>query len=379
MHFAVSSFLFLVFVINAYAGETSQALPLENSFYAQASAKLVVIPKEYNKVMSDMLKNGWKEDKNIVKLINDNSASLELFKKATLEKSDGYVFGRSLDKFTMSSKLPDYVKYVQLFKLLLLEGKLSETKGLYKKAQEDYLAAIRFMIHVSQQKYGIMISSIISYSFLDLAYLYLEESFRNDAPYRNNLLNNLKELKDSQDFLEGAFKEEGEGLKNTARILEDDARKGATFEGLFQISAVDNSDKEQISKYQERSKELTDMLYGEFFTEFYKQIDPQIDAFTLAAISAAKENNSAIYENKIKDFQDSVNKLGTPLNYLLWSLDKAVAEGKNPKLIVADTMANIFLTLAIPNFSKTIEKYWSFYNKLNVLIDKVAEKNINKE
>ena len=375
MRFIIASFLFLTCTLNVYAGAGEMTVATESRLYEQATAKLVAIPKDYNETITDILKNGWREDANIIKVINDNLASLELFRKATLETSDGYIFGKA-DKFDVSSKLPNYRNYMQLFKLLMLEGRFNEAKGLQKEAQEDYLAATRFMIHVSQQKYGIMISTMVNSVSLDLANVCLEGSFPNDALYRDNLLNNLKKLKSNQDFLEGAFKEEAEGLKNTARTFEEAAKKGATFEELFQISTTaDSPDKEQINQYRAKSKELTAMLDGEFFAEFYNQVDPRIDEFTEAAIRGAKENNSEIYENKIKDFHDSNNKLGKPLSYLLWSLGKTTIEGKSVKLVVADTMANVYLTIATPNFSKTIGKYWEFYNRLDVLISKFTEKN----
>ncbi|MCK9604316.1 MAG: hypothetical protein M0R66_08170 [Candidatus Omnitrophica bacterium] len=368
MRFIMISILFLISAINAHA-EADQKLVLpEVSLYGQASAKLAAIPKNYNEAIANILKNGWKENANIIKLINNNSASLELFKKAILEKSDGYILGRGPDKFDIFSRLPDYSKFTQLFKLLLLEGRLKEAKGLQKEAEEDYLAAAGFMIHVSQQRYGIMVSVIVNSLCLDLANACFGESFPGDALYRDNLLNNLRKLKSNQDFLESAFREEAQGLKNTARTLEAAAKKGATFEELFQISAIDGADKEQVKKYRERSKELTAMLDGKFFSEFYNQVDFRIDEFTSAAILAAKENNAENYKNKIKDFQDSIDKTGKPLNYLLWSLNKAAVEGKEAKLIAAETMANVFLRIAVPDFSKAIEKYWSFYNRLNALI-----------
>jgi hypothetical protein len=49
-------------------------------------------------------------------------------------------------------------------------------------------------------------------------------------------------------------------------------------------------------------------------------------------------------------------------------MDNAAAEGKNQKLVVADVMANLYLSIPMPNYSDPINKYWEFNSKLDSLI-----------
>jgi hypothetical protein len=68
----------------------------------------------------------------------------------------------------------------------------------------------------------------------------------------------------------------------------------------------------------------------------------------------------------------AIMSTSTPLNYLLWSMDKATAEGKNVKLVVADVMANLYLSISMPNYSSPISIYWEFNSNLDSLINIVA-------
>ena len=361
MRFVIASLIFLASTLNVYAA-AGEKLSAESSFYEQASTKLVAISKDDNETITHILKDGWKEDERIIKLVADNSASLELFKKATLEISDGYIFGRPNRLSTFSEPI-DYYNYTQLFKLLLLEAKLNETKGLREEAKNDYLAATRFMIHVSQQKYGIKLAMALTQFLFDSASVSLEKSFPNDEAYRNDLIKNLKKLKNNQDFFESAFREIAEDMKNTARVFEEEVKKGATFEELFKPSdTAESLDKEQ-------NKKLTAMLDSEFFAEFYNQIDAGVDELTETAVRAAKQNNREIYKNEIK------NKLSKPLNYWSPNLGKTTAEGKSAKLVLADQIANSYLYFTIDPvysvFSESIEKYWKFYNNLDAVINRL--------
>src|SRR5512135_2040878 len=114
--------LFLLSLTGGYA---------EEGAYKDASAKLIEIPTEYNPTITDLLHNGWKKDWKITKIVNDNKEAIELFKKATSGESDGFIFGRRSPDLYKNIEIPSYSKEMQLFKLLLLEGKKYESKKMF--------------------------------------------------------------------------------------------------------------------------------------------------------------------------------------------------------------------------------------------------------
>jgi hypothetical protein len=251
-----------------------------------------------------------------------------------------------------------------------LEGMNREAKGLQKEAKEDYLATTGFIIHMSEQR-SRLISSALTGAMFIFTDVFLTKSFPDDASYRKSLLGNLRKIKANQDFLLGAIKEEAEFAKKSARSFEEDAQKGISYETtLFQFGLIDDTDKKQVQKFKDRSKELTALFDGAFFAEFYKLVDSHTDESTAMALLAAKENNIKRLETKWKDLRSSFKP--TPLDYLLMSKDKAAAAGKNVKLVVADIMANMYVTMTVPNYSGLIGKYWEFNSKLDALINNMA-------
>ena len=346
---------------------------VDNSYYGKANVNLAAAPKNYLETINDIANKGWKDDPAIIKLITNNSDSLELFRKATLETDGESILGEAF-KFRISSQYysPSHyaANFASLARLLLLEGKYYEAKGLSQKAKDDYLAVTRYMIHLSGQHSEVSWSTAINSMVLNLAEVVLMKSYPDDASYRKSLLDNLRKIKSNQDFLLGAIQEDIEGIKNYSRTYEVGAKKGDSFEALFALSSIDNPDKKQIEKYRSKSKELTAMLDSEFFAEFYSQVDSRLDELEVTALRAARENNSKLYKTKYGDMKRSVitKDMPTPLDYLLWSMENAANKGQNVKLIVADTMAKYFSAITMPSYWISINTYWEFNSKLDSVI-----------
>jgi hypothetical protein len=387
-HHAAMSLVPMVWSIFVFCGQIHGAAKAESvhkrnpglidsSYYGKANVDLAAAPKNYLEILNDIGNKGWKDDLNIMKLITDNSDSLELFRKATLETDGESILGEAFI-FRISSQYYSTThyaaNYLSLARLLILEGKYYEAKGLPQKAKEDYLAVTRFMIHLSGQHSEVKWSTAISSILLNLAESTLMKSYPDDEVYRKSLLDNLRKIKSNQDFLSGAIHEDIKELKKYSRTIEEDAKKGASFEALFGL-LLDNSEKKQIGKYRSKSKELNAMLDSEFFAEFYSQLDSRMDEIQSTALRAARENNGEMYRTKIDELRRSLIKkdMPTPLDYLLWSMENAANKGQNVKLMVADTMAKYCLAITMPSYWISINTYWEFNSKLDSLINKAAK------
>ncbi|MFC1645949.1 hypothetical protein ACFL2Y_02090 [Candidatus Omnitrophota bacterium] len=368
--------VFTVVIMSSGRGFTRDAVKADSLPYKKAVAKLVNILSDLDQVTQDVSKRGWQDNEEIITLHRNNREAIELFKQVTQQESDGFIFGEKPQQYTAMTKLPYYVNEMNLFRLSLLEAKMLESKNLYAQAEENYLATTRFMIHLSQQKFSMLLSFIIQDICLNLASPYLEKSAQSklfSKEYKRDLLNNLLSIRKNQDFLESAFREEAQMSKNNARLIEEEHKKGATFDELFALSKEGETTDKQQRKYKARDKELTAMLDSDFFLEFYRQVDSTIDDFAQTSILATKENNPKIYEQKHQEFINSIEKFGNPLYRLLYSLKQTVIEGKPRKLYAAELLANVFLTISIPRYSRLIERYHNFYNKLSLLIEKVKQ------
>lgn len=366
----IISFCVTVSFVSAEEGDVAKE---QFTLYKAAGSKLANIPDNFSQLAESVLKRDWMDDEEIISLINDNKEAIDVFKQATQQESDRFIFGQKPEIIDATTKIPIYINEMKLLRLVFLEAKKFESKKLYSKAEENYLAASRFMIHLSQQKFGILLTTIVQYISFDIVSLYLEQSLDNESfsqEYKRSLLENLLSIRENQDFLESAFREEAEMVKNTARTIEREFKEGASFSELFGLDEAGVEPEKQTDEYKAKEKKLTAMLAHDFFGPFYEQIDATVDDFAEVAILAAKEGNPEIYEKKFKAFTDSLEINRNPLHGLLYRLKQIIIERKSLNLIVADICAKVYLVLSIPKCSRLIERNFTFYNKLNLLIEK---------
>jgi hypothetical protein len=282
--------------------------------------------------------------------------------------------GGSVLSAAFKSRYFNRLTLIQLAKLVLLEGKYNEAKGSYNEAKEDYLAVTRFIVHLSEQRSELMLQAINGsiYDWIDVS---ITKHLLEDASFRKSLLENLKKIKGNQDVLSSAIHENAKEIKDIVRTIEEDAKKGASFETLFRVAAEDGLlDKAQAQIYSSKSKELTAMLDGEFFAEFYSKVDSLTDELASTALLAAKENDGKTYKTKQVALRDSFIKEGTSAlsDSFLRSMNNA-AEAKKVKLTIADIMAKYIVTLIIHDYSGHISRYWTFNTKLDSLINQLAK------
>lgn len=343
--------------------------------YRKAGSKLTELPEDFRDKADKVIKNGWVGgNEELKEILMKNKEAISEFKKATMQRSDGFAFSKRPQKLDATTILLDCRDELNLFRLLLLEGMMHETEKEHVQAGEDYLSATRFILHLSQQKFSILISTMAEIICLDVAYPCLGQNIQNrafDKEYYKKLLDNLLLIKNNQDFLKNALEEEAEVLKSFMRQIEEAAKKGVSYDELSAMIMMDNTIEMQYREDRKKIEEINMMLDSEFFSEFYRIVSGIVDDFTKTAIFSARENNPEIYEKKISDFSASIKKQRYLLDYVE---EKAIIEGKSRKFILADTFAKIMFTGGTPQYSKAIERYHIFYNRLNTLIVGIALK-----
>lgn len=315
-----------------------------------------------------------------VKIVKENSSAIQSFINATSQESNGFIFGR---KTSMGYPSKDILtgKEVLLYKLLLLEASWYESQKLYQNAEVDYIAATRVLLHLSQQKYEILVARIILGTCFNLGYPYLEENIINNSfsrEYKRNILNNLLMMQNSQDFLESAIIEEKDSCKNAAmdaaQGIEDQIKAGKSFEEIFDYSWMDPNAPQKKILTVEQSKELTSLIDQEFIEEYTRMINTWIEKLYNAAISAVKDNDASIFENAKKEFSSAAEEFKNPVKKILFILQAASGDKKSVKKQMADLNAMIFLTVASPDYSKVVKRYYDFDYKLKSLIELVSKK-----
>jgi|GEM_PF-2303301 len=358
--------------ITLSSGATIQGAPIEippeGALYKEAASKIRNIPNGFNP--KEVIKNGWQENRELDNVLNDNKEAIELFKKATMQKSEGFIFGKKPLVLNATAEMPNYSGTIKLFKLLLLEARRYEFNKQYKEAASDYLAALGFMQHLSQQKFGIMMATVVNTMNINSIYPCLKDALKNNIFSKSEyqlLLDNLLSINNKQDFLEAALKEEKEDGVGTLRMMEAEAKKGATFQQLFSLG------NESAANYKKYASKLNPMLDSEFFKEFYGQLEAKEDIVFNYVITAAKSNKVEACKKELAGFIDSLGSVQALEDNAFTLLEKN-ANDKDLKLKIADIEAKIFLIIGTPQFTKVITRYHVFYNKLNVLSVALAVK-----
>ncbi|MBI5745304.1 MAG: hypothetical protein HY952_12245 [Elusimicrobia bacterium] len=153
-------------------------------------------------------------------LLNANRPAIDAFIKAAGEPTDGYLFGAKPEKLTMSTPVIKYGEHIQLFKLLLIDARVNAQSGFVEGAERDLLAAAGFLSQLSEQKAGLMITSLTYGLCVRKAFAPLAASMREESAspaYLGALARKLARAQAAMDFMRGAMQEEAELSKNTVR------------------------------------------------------------------------------------------------------------------------------------------------------------------
>jgi len=346
--------------------------------YHTIGTQISSIPYDSMPAINEVIKNGWNEDEQVKSLLVNYAEVIEMFKKATKEPNEGFLFGEKPDEIDLTTPLPNNTKNILVIKLTLAQARFFEFNRQHEKAADNYLAAARFIRQLPGQRFPAMLYSLYQAVCLNIAQPCLIDSLKNKSfskEYYNQLLEILLSIREKQDFLEKALEEESEIMTNSARMLE----RGTKEEGKSiaesmsigmlgkDLAAEDADAYNEMRKIEEEKVNMT-----EFFDEFYKKIDTYNNELTLLAIVAAKNNNFTEYNNKIENFKKSLE--GKVKFAPIYTLKEMLLKRRSPTKIYASFMADAFLIAATPNFSKISTRYHIFYSKLNLFIAAVAVK-----
>jgi len=343
----IFSFILLTFTINCFA---------EPSLYI-AARKKVNIPKESRAILDLALDSDWNDDEAVLSLLEENKEALALFKEAINQKSDGHLFVEKPEKLDSGADIPNYSEEMFLLNLLLLEAKLHKSKNDFSKVERNYLLATKFTNHLFEERFPILLVSLLGIISFNKTYPFLEESIKSNLfskKYYNELLKNLKILSENQDFLKSGFKQEYATQIGIIKSLEEVSKEEDSLDILF--------------KYNPKKKNKENVKYDpRFFKIFYEEYENLTLAISDALISGTAINDSSIYEKKLKKFNKHIEKMSNPFFLISHYIKKMIFERKSGLFMPAQTMAMVMAAVAVPQFTKLINKYHAFYNDLNVL------------
>lgn len=349
--------ILLLLSINCYAKD--QNIYVANTAYKNATDNIVktsadFLEKIYSK-LSKIVKLGWEEDEDVLKAMNDNEKAMNLFKETTKQKSNGSMFIEETEEIDSEMPIPSYDKEILLFELILAEGMMFEEKGEYNRAEDNYLAAARFIMHISQEKIRVLVSELIGFILFDKAYPSFARSLTSNnfsKEYYEKLYQYLHIITNNQGFLESSFEIELLFMKHASAQLKE---------------AVINNVEEV---FKAEGRQLTQEEVGEFFKIFFERQSEIYDDHFATLIICAKQNNTDLAKKKIND----IRQLHHPLQMMARFIKKLLIDRRTIFQIKAELMAEEFIYWSIADFTTAISRFHIFYNKSNLLTAALAIK-----
>ena len=248
----------------------------EKNFYLLAVTKLKEPPAEKNfyihQILPDIVANGWKEDPRINDLLNDNREAIDLFKKATQQNSDGYIFGDKKEVHLTKSLVHNYFAYINLFRLVLIQASEHLSKGEYQAAQEDYLANIKFLKHLGQQKAGMSLGGIHQLIILNIFEPILIQTLQKnyfDKNFYEKALTELSSVNNDEGSLKDLLTDENDFQLANRESLKDAAREKSAHNWEFLA--------EYITRCKRESQKLLQYQFKTIDAKSEEMFNPKTD------------------------------------------------------------------------------------------------------
>lgn len=306
----------------------------------------------------EVAKSGWlEEDKKLEKLLKKNESAIAEFEKGAKLKSCDFTFGKVYDS-PFEEPLAHLVKTRELTHLVLLKGRLDEHNGEYSRAIEQYLSALSFAEHISQNKLlvSVMVTSVMQGLSLRPLQQYLENK-QADPKLCKGILSFLQGLEFRKTTLVEAIEREKERFIWSGRQTITALQKKITED-------EDKLDKDQI----EKTKAFINNL-----SESFKAI---ADKYYGALIKFAQTNSEADQ----RYFEDQINTLTAkysakdknPLEKFSEIESLLLKDPANMTKGVANTIAEILAAISIPNFVRAAETYYIVEAKFRTLLAAAA-------
>jgi len=313
------------------------------NIYESAASMLTEFPDDFKKNVEDIINNGWVDNNEGLKeLLVKNQEVINEFSTATKLANCDFSFGKPYKD--ISAEVPNYSNKAKIARLVIIQARLYERENKLDAALDNYLSVLRFANHLGQQKDFIMLSKLMESVMQDLVCpplsQYINSSNLGIQDYQF-LLDTFLLKRDNKASLEHAFEEEKKVTKNAMWQVGKEAR--------------------QQGKYNEN-----------FYLKFYKEIDVLFDEFYGYLIVAFRENKPEIYTEKIGQFINEVKQETNSLNVAWESLIGPM--GLSGGIDSPSLAAKILVSVAMPQFSRLITRYYASLSELNILTTATAIK-----
>lgn len=221
------------------------------------------------------------------RLLTENAKALNLFREAASQPNDGYLFAPKVDKPSAKTPAPSFAPHLRLFRLALIDAKISAAQERPGDAEKDLLAAAGFIYQSAAQKSAPILSGLVTQLCLGYAFAQFSESLRGGGAspaYMAELARRLDAAAAAEDMLRLAMLDQAESVKNT----------------FFETLSPENMKKE-ISKLPFMQRLLMKRyIDSEFVSMTGRLVSAMADARAQAYVEAFAANDPALAASKLE-------------------------------------------------------------------------------
>ena len=329
------SAVLLLFAESAFSEEKRENAA---TYYQEALAQCRYSYKSrLGEKIKDLIKEGWSpEDKGLEKILQNNESALVEFEKGVKLKTCDFTFGKEYDN-PLQEPIPNLAKVRDLTHLILLQGRLDERNADFAQAVAQYLHALTFAQHVSQNK--LLISIMVSSAIEGLAFRPLQQYLE-------------KEQADPQIYAEiSAFLQKITARRNTLAEAMEREKERYIWAGQQWVTSLKDKLETQQDLIQP-FKKVADEYYGRLikFARTNAEADrqsflEQIDSLKQKHALEGKTNQACIEQ----------------MSFLI----SGSAEHKPEDL--AGTIAELLVVVSLPDLVKAWEVYYLAEAKFRIL------------
>ena len=294
--------------------------------------------------LKEAVTHGWqKEYEELENILTENGPCFEELEKGLkTEKCDFNLGGES--KYIIDKIIPDARKTRNLSQLLLLKGRHCEQQNNIDGAIDAYLSSLTFARHISQD--NALISRMIAIAIEKEACAPLKqflESGKAKSQARLRISGYLKKFEREQFSAKELVESEKDFFISTVKMLADGVRQRAEKGAKFNIGkklAMESLDEELTANAQESATRY----YGNFATAMETNAEKDWE-YAVNEIEALKKS--------LKDPVSNVKEAGMLL------YDSLTRDAAGSRSIIARKVIKSMLVMAIPDFKRAAENYYS--------------------
>lgn len=304
---------------------------------------------------------GLDSDARAAALVEDNAAALDAFRAAAEARSDGYVFGPRPERLDASTPIPQFFATYGLFRLVLLDARINLARRRRAPVERDLRAAAGFMVQLSEQKFGAMISALVLQLCVERFDPVLRETLRKSPPgaaAARELRARLDRVAGNFDFMRAGLAEEGEIQKGGFRQMVNAGAIARAIAGQPLLQRL-------VSRR---------MLDAELLALADTLSDEEIDARTRVYQRAFRENApdlvDAFYKREFANIAARKKEREARGSWGLFLDDLAAGSAARRRL--ADVVVDKNFGISLPGCDKMIERYYACVWEVDELRGRLA-------